>query len=205
TKDWLACITDHRGRFIARVPGYDRNVGQLAPEGFRKVQDQDGIFEFPSVEGDPIVAATAHSSASGWPVAIAVKKAEMQAAAWSTIRWAAILGSSLSLLSLLFAWTMSRRITGPIAALRQKADALLTDPTSVMQPDGPPEVRDLWRALKQSAADRDCSERKLRLALDAAELGIWRWETGSQEMQWDSRCRAMFGVPPDARVTHETW
>jgi PAS domain S-box-containing protein len=51
------------------------------------------------------------------------------------------------------------------------------------------------------------SEEKLRLALDAAELGIWRWDAGNgtEEIQWDSRCRALFGVPADAYVTHETW
>jgi PAS domain-containing protein len=43
------------------------------------------------------------------------------------------------------------------------------------------------------------------LALDAAELGTWRWEAGTKKIQWDGRCRALFGVPPDARVTYETW
>jgi PAS domain S-box-containing protein len=161
-ENWLACITDHEGRFIARVPGYDRSVGQLAAEGFRKIKDQEGIFEFLSFDGDTIVTANAHSAASGWPVAIAVKKASMQAAAWSTVRWAAILAGSLSFLSLLFAGAISRRITAPIAALRQNAGALLTDPASAKAPPGPPEVSDLWEAMKQSAASRNRSEQALR-------------------------------------------
>jgi PAS domain S-box-containing protein len=213
-KDWLACIIDHDGRFIARVPSHERNVGELAPEGFRKVKDQDGIFEFLSAEGDPIVTANVHSAVSGWPVAIAIKKAEMQAATWNTIRWAAILGGGFSIFSLLLAGVMARTIAGPLARLRQKAGALLAGPASSMLPPGPPEVRDLWQALRQSAVDRDRSdqalresEQKLRLALDAAQLGIWRWDAGqgTGEMEWDSRCRALFGVPADARVTHETW
>jgi PAS domain S-box-containing protein len=64
----------------------------------------------------------------------------------------------------------------------------------------------------RAAADRNrsgqalrASEQNLRLALDAAELGTWRWEAGTKEIQWDGRCRALFGVPPDARVTYETW
>jgi PAS domain S-box-containing protein len=161
-KDWLACIIDNSGHFVARVPGYERTVGQLAAEGFRQVKDQDGIFEFLSVDGDRIVTANAHSAASGWAVAIAVKKAEMQTAAWSTIRWAAILGGSLSLLSLLFAGAISRRITGPIAALRQKAGDLLTDPASVVPPKGPLEVSDLWEALKQSATSRIRAQETVR-------------------------------------------
>ena len=161
-ENWLACITDHQGRFIVRVPGYERSVGQLAAEGFRKVKDQEGIFEFLSFDGEPIVTANTHSVVSGWPVAIAVKKAALQASAWSTIRWAAILAGSLSLLSLLFAGLISRRITGPIAALRQNAGALLTDPASAKPPHGPPEVSDLWEAMKRSAGGRDRSDQALR-------------------------------------------
>ena len=212
-KNWLACIIDRQGRFIARVPGYERSAGQLAAVGFQEVKDRDGIFEFLSVEGEPIVAANAHSTVSGWPIAIAVKKSAIQAAAWSTIRFAALLGGGLSLLSLLFAGAIARRIARPIAELRQKAHAILADPDSLI-PQGPPEIADLWQALKQSAAEHNRidealreSEARLRLALDGANLGIWRWEAGkgTSEMQWDTRTKALFGLPPDASITYEAW
>ncbi|MGA7327963.1 MAG: HWE histidine kinase domain-containing protein [Rhodomicrobium sp.] len=161
-ENWLACIVDHQGRFIVRAPGYERSVGQLAAEGFRKVKDQEGIFEFLSFDGEPIVTANAHSALSGWPVAIAVKKAALRASAWSTIRWAAILAGCLSLLSLLFAGIISRCITRPIVALRQSASALLADPYSAKAPGGPPEVHDLWEAMRLSAAARDRSDQALR-------------------------------------------
>ena len=161
-ENWLACIIDHQGRFIVRVPGYERSVGQLAAEGFRKVKDREGIFEFLSFDGEPIVTANAHSVVSGWPVAIAVKKAALQASAWSTIRWSAILAGSLSLLSLLLAGVISRCIARPIAALRQSASTLLNDPASAKAPHGPPEVFDLWKAMKLSAAGRDRSDQALR-------------------------------------------
>ncbi|MGA7324430.1 MAG: PAS domain-containing protein, partial [Rhodomicrobium sp.] len=204
-KDWLICILDHQGRFVARVPGFERNVGQLAPQGFLKAKDQDGLFEFLSVEGEPIVVGNAHSEASGWPVAVAVKKAEMQAATWNAIRWATMLGGGFSILSLLLTGAIARSITRPISELRQKSGALLAEPAPAMPPPGPPEVRDLWRALKQSAADRYHSDQKLRLALTAAELGTWRLETRTREIQWDERSKALFGLPPDARVSYKNW
>jgi PAS domain-containing protein len=39
------------------------------------------------------------------------------------------------------------------------------------------------------------SERLLRLALDGSDLGIWRWDTagGNRTLEWDVRCKAMFG------------
>ncbi|MGA7327328.1 MAG: PAS domain-containing protein [Rhodomicrobium sp.] len=60
---------------------------------------------------------------------------------------------------------------------------------------------------KQLAVELRESERKLRLALGAAELGTWRWDAskGTDEIEWDRRCKALFGVPPNARVTHEVW
>src|SRR5579871_1609620 len=51
------------------------------------------------------------------------------------------------------------------------------------------------------------SEHMLRLALDTAKLGVWRWNAGSgtEEMQWDARCKALFGLPAEARVTYSMW
>lgn len=50
-------------------------------------------------------------------------------------------------------------------------------------------------------------ERTLQLALEASELGIWRCEaaqTGAAP-DWDARCKAIFGFPPDQPVTVESW
>jgi PAS domain S-box-containing protein len=213
-KNWLAAIADSQGRFIARVPNNSRYAGQLASESWRKVKDREGMFEPVSLEGDQLVNANAHSPVSGWLIGIAVKKAEMQAAAWNAIRWATVLGGGFSVLSLFFAGAIARSITRPIEELRRRASALLDESAPAMPLRGPPEVKELHQALKKSAANRDRSDRalreseeNLRLALDAAKLGIWRWDkgTGTEELQWDSRCRTLFGVAPDARVTLETW
>src|SRR5262249_54164931 len=44
------------------------------------------------------------------------------------------------------------------------------------------------------------SEERLRLALDAAQLGTWRWDgtEGPDAMQADARCKTLFGIPPGA-------
>jgi PAS domain S-box-containing protein len=49
------------------------------------------------------------------------------------------------------------------------------------------------------------SENRLRLALDATQLGTWDFDPQTQELSWDDRCRALFGVPSDAQVTYETF
>ncbi len=51
------------------------------------------------------------------------------------------------------------------------------------------------------------SEERLHLAVEAAKLGIWRWDMidGARVLEWDIRCKALFGLPCDAEVTYETW
>jgi PAS domain S-box-containing protein len=44
-------------------------------------------------------------------------------------------------------------------------------------------------------------EERLRLALDAAELGIFDWDLGSGELSWDARARRIFGVAPEGALT----
>ncbi len=115
-RNWVASIIDGEGRFIARVPSAP--VGQLASEGHRAIKEQPGLFEYPSIEGDPLIAANAQPSKSNWSVEVAVKKAELQAAVWHTVRWAVMLGAGLSAASLLLAWSLARQITRPIDQLR---------------------------------------------------------------------------------------
>jgi PAS domain S-box-containing protein len=168
---WIATIIDRQGRVIARVPSHEQRVGQLAAEGWRKVMHhQKGVFEFLSLEGDPIVSAQVATSSSGWLVGIKIQKSEMQAAVWHTVRWAAMFGGGLLVLSLLLAGALSRRITEPIAEIRKKAAFLLTGAAPAI-PTGPPEVRDLWSALKRSAIERKLAEG--RLAEREAQLSLF--------------------------------
>ena len=158
---WLAGIIDREGHFIARVPYQDRYVGKLASESWRKVKDQDGVFDIRSLEGDDTVTANAHSARSGWTVGIAVKKEELQAAVWNTARPAMALSAALSALSLLFAGLIAQRITRPIAQLRDKAAALIEGPVPAFKP-GTPEIEELWGALERAALERNLADAALR-------------------------------------------
>jgi PAS domain S-box-containing protein len=43
------------------------------------------------------------------------------------------------------------------------------------------------------------SENQLRLALEAGGLGAWSVDIAAGTVQWDARCCAMFGLPPEPR------
>jgi len=49
------------------------------------------------------------------------------------------------------------------------------------------------------------SEDRLRLALESAQLGTWDWNLSTSQIIWDVRCKAMFGLSPDAEVTVDTF
>ncbi|WP_009544015.1 response regulator [Crocosphaera subtropica] len=49
------------------------------------------------------------------------------------------------------------------------------------------------------------SEDRLRLAIESAQLGTWDWNLLTNELRWDAGCKAMFGLPPEAETSIETF
>ncbi len=160
-KHWLVAIRDAQGRLVVRLPDHDRRVGQLAYERVRAIKDQDGLFDLVTPEGDRMILANARSNVSGWTAGVGAKTADLQAAVLGTVGWAIALGGVISLLSLMFALWIARRITRPLAELRENAAALLTDPQVPFE-SGVPELCELWATLKRAAASRFRSDAMLR-------------------------------------------
>jgi signal transduction histidine kinase len=166
--NWLAGIIDSEGRLVARVPQGTTEVGQLASNGWRATKNRTGVFEYHSLEGDMLIAANALPSVSNWTVGVAVKRAELRAAAWSTVRWAAILGTALSAASLVLAAIIARQITRPINQLRQSFADISFEPTKPVAV-GPPEIMELQETLYRVAVERQNSNQALMGALSKLE------------------------------------
>lgn len=49
------------------------------------------------------------------------------------------------------------------------------------------------------------SEELLRVAAMAAEIGMWHWTPGTNDVEVTANWRQLFGIQPDAQVTFETW
>jgi PAS domain S-box-containing protein len=158
---WLVGIIDGDGRFVARVPDNDKRVGQLASEGWRNVRHQEGIAEFPALEGEWVVNANALSRLSDWTIGIGVQKTELTGAAWRAVRWSAILGALISLSSLLLAAQVARSISRPINILRDNAVALVHGSPMQYRPDTP-EIRELWDSLSHAVDDRNRADLELK-------------------------------------------
>ncbi|MCC6336736.1 MAG: response regulator [Myxococcales bacterium] len=50
--------------------------------------------------------------------------------------------------------------------------------------------------VKQAQAELLESRAKLKLALDAGNVGVWRWDRVTDSVEWDEKLTAMFGLTP---------
>ncbi|WP_313606641.1 PAS domain-containing protein [Rhizobium sp.] len=49
------------------------------------------------------------------------------------------------------------------------------------------------------------AQQKLALALEATGVGTFDYDLVNDVLEWDERCRELFGLPPDAAVSYETF
>jgi len=60
--------------------------------------------------------------------------------------------------------------------------------------------------LRVAQAERDDGEHRLRLALDAGELGTWEWDQATGLVTWDERLEGIFGYQPHTfPKTFDAW
>ncbi|MBD0310582.1 MAG: diguanylate cyclase, partial [Microcoleus sp. T1-bin1] len=67
------------------------------------------------------------------------------------------------------------------------------------------DVYDELRLRKQSEIALRENEDRLRMAIASAQLGTWDWNLVTGELKWDTGCKAMFGLPPDAESSIEAF
>jgi PAS domain S-box-containing protein len=48
-------------------------------------------------------------------------------------------------------------------------------------------------------------EERLRLATESAAVGTWDFDPATGALRWDERCKALFGLPPEACVDYDTF
>jgi PAS domain S-box-containing protein len=58
---------------------------------------------------------------------------------------------------------------------------------------------------RADAATLHTLQDQLRLAVQATDLGIFDYDLITGDLGWDTRVRTLFGLPPDAAVTYETF
>jgi PAS domain S-box-containing protein len=57
--------------------------------------------------------------------------------------------------------------------------------------------------LRAERDERQKAEERLRLAVTGAGLGTWHWDLTTDQLVWSAECLALFGLPPDTRISYE--
>jgi PAS domain S-box-containing protein len=108
-----------------------------------------------------------------------------------------VVGMFLSPPGIPLGWELANRIMGlavvwltTVLALNERKRARhLAEAKAALE-------REVSQRRQTEATLRD-SEKRLRLALDAGEMGTWDWDLGSDALRWDQRLRELFGLLPE--------
>jgi PAS domain S-box-containing protein len=63
------------------------------------------------------------------------------------------------------------------------------------------QAADLIEQQQTTAALRE-SEERLRMASEAAKVGMWFWNLETDSLTWTQQCKAVFGVPAETEMSH---
>ena len=181
-KDWVGSVFDRRGLRIARTSLHEESLGEPALPGLAAILAQpgeEGVGTARTREGHQVYTAFVRLPDSGWTVTTAIPTEEVAAAANRSF---ALYGGGL-VLSVAFAWAvallLSRRISQPVQALQEAAQALGRRQPPVLPDSDVLEIRQVGEAL-QAAADarrlleeeRDDYLRGLQLSQEQLQLQV---------------------------------
>jgi PAS domain S-box-containing protein len=201
---WKAVVFDAAHRIIAQSEEVSKAIvgKELPPSQWGR--DGSGIVEFADSEGRRSLEAYHRSELTGWSTAIwatnAVLGAPLQAV-WQALGWMALL--AFSLVVGLALW-VGRIISQSVGHAARAAVAL--GEGRALPPDGTPvaEINTLMAELKETAAKRQAAEdflrdreRRLQLALVAAQLGSWQYDPVRRVLSGDARAKEVLDFAGD--------
>jgi PAS domain S-box-containing protein len=198
-----AVVSDAAHRIIARSEQEDSFIGKELPPAQWHRDGSGRVFEFIDSEGRPSLEASATSELTGWETAVWAPKALLEApvrAQWRTLGVTALL--AIALVVGLALW-LGRIIAHSVGHAARAAIA--AGEGGPLLPSGTPvaEVNTLMAELRQATDLLRESKDRLQLALNAAQLGSWRYDPLTRIVSGDPRCQEIFDVAKNEAVIEE--
>jgi PAS domain S-box-containing protein len=211
---WIAGVVGQDGRVIARSSDLGRHIGQVNPQFTAAVTSSQGIWNGATRDGIPVAGAYVRSPLSGWVVSVGVPEAILHEPALQAVAWLGVLTVAALLLSLVFGWRLSRRISLPIHELADQARQL-----GARQPgegrtlpesrSGLSEVNAVTAALRNATLELDrraraerlaaeagrANEERLQLVQETAGIGTIDWNLEAGHAVWSHQFQEMFSLP----------
>jgi two-component system, NarL family, sensor histidine kinase UhpB len=172
--DWVGAVVDANGNIIARTLAEEFELGQPASPGLREAiaRAPQGTYLAYTLEG--VEVETVYQSlpgTGGWSVHFGVSREALNAPVSRSL----IVLAGGGLASLALALGLAFMTARDVAQRRRDEDA-------------------------RAALALRVSEERGAVAVEAAELGTWRWDSERDEVAGSERCRALFGLPSSRRI-----
>ena len=214
--NWVGVVLDGNRRIVARTVDPESTVGNPASASLRAALDRsvEGWFHGSTVEGWEVYTPYSRSSFSGWAVALGIPADIVDATLRRSLTYLVPFGGGLFALSLLIAWFLSTRTAASISSLALMARELGAgkNPTTEIVPSRIAEVeavRDAFvtanRLLRERSEEKDRIAVRLELALNSGSIGVHEWHPQTNELIWDDRVRAQWGLSPAAPIDHRVF
>jgi PAS domain S-box-containing protein len=198
----ITALISADGTVLARSREAARFVGSKVSAERPGLQKKSGSAEVVGIDGIYRIQGFAPVPGTDW-IAIASMPADAVYAGTRGRVWQSVLiAAAILLAATMLALQVSRAIRGPIAALAGAAARIAAGDTGARAPvSGPAEIVGVAQQFNrmldaQRAAVRalEESERHLRLATGAAELGTWEWDVERDRVRWDPLLLNLFGL-----------
>jgi len=206
--DWTGVVLNDQAVILGRSRSPEIYVGEPAPGDLSAaVSAQDeGIAQYLTQEGWPMLAAFAQSRLTNWTVVLGMPAAAADSAVGRTLAVVIATGAAVSLLALALAAFLGRRISHSVLGLLEPALAvtrgepiLSAKTSSIAEIQG---VTDkLFEAAKMLAEherQRQQAEDHLARAQRVAAIGSWELVLESGEFHWSDQTFRIFGVRQQA-------
>jgi signal transduction histidine kinase len=215
--NWIAVVLDGERRFVSRTVEPARSVGRLASDSLRAALDRssEGWFRGSTVEGWDVYTPYNRSDFSGWTVAMGIPADVVDRVLRRSLTYLVLLGGGLLALSLLIAWILSNRTAASIGSLATMVQGVVSGiqasvadvpPTRITEVEA---VREAFvtanRLLREQSEEKERITLRLRLAMSSGNIGVYEWLPQSDELIWDDRVRAHWGLSPGTPITYEVF
>lgn len=217
-KDWNAAVIDRSGRIVARSRTPELFVGQLASANVRDAvsASPEGKMQSVTLDGIPVRTYFSKSYVYNWSFIISVPSKELAASFQRSMFWLLILSGCI-LAGMTLAAILSRLIAKPVDQLVAAAHALgrgedvASATTHVLEldtvqkalADAAAEIRAQEQAREEALMHIAESEARLRLALNAGDLGSWEYTPSTGIFVTSPTCRTNFGRAPHEAFSYD--
>lgn len=195
-----AMILDHQGRVLAHTDAgrIGLAVEDLPPQPVAQMLARSITLV------DAVAPVTVGERHAGWARVGVAPQARTQARLATIVREGLLYAAAAILVGSGLAWLMARRLTGRLAHIQAVADAVdrgLPGQRAALSGDDEAAhlAQSFNRMVQGVVSARDAlaqSERRLRLALEAAVMVPWRWQASTNQLDWGEESDHLLGAPP---------